>query len=106
MNDRANKHKNTRGRPGATGPGARNCPANTAQEPDGVTRGAGRLLAALAEAGVYALPDLTDEGTLVLRRERAGVSLGGGRFPAALGEILLRHDLAAWEATGGSAGSS
>ncbi|HEX8665316.1 MAG TPA: DUF6456 domain-containing protein [Beijerinckiaceae bacterium] len=37
--------------------------------------------------------DPIEEGMLVLRRERAGVSLGGGRFSGAAAEELLRRDL-------------
>jgi len=101
MNDRANNHANTRVRRGGGSSRGRNPSAKTTPQPGEVTRAAGRLLAALAEEGAYALPDPTDEGTLVLRRHRAGVSLGGGRFPAGLADTLLRHDLVTWQATGG-----
>ncbi|HEX8167320.1 MAG TPA: DUF6456 domain-containing protein [Beijerinckiaceae bacterium] len=62
---------------------------------EGLSREAARLLRALADPGAYALADPFREGTLILRRARGGgVSLGGGRFPAAAGEELLRRDLA------------
>ncbi|HEX2555830.1 MAG TPA: DUF6456 domain-containing protein [Microvirga sp.] len=58
---------------------------------------AGRLLAALAEEGAYALADPTEPGMLVVRKVRHGVSVGAGRFAEVDGEHLVRHDLAAWE---------
>jgi hypothetical protein len=51
----------------------------------------------LAEGSAYAVADPTEQGWLVVRRSRGGLSLGAGRFPAALAEVLVRHDLAAWE---------
>lgn len=67
------------------------------QSDHGIGRAAARLLAALAEGSAYAVADPTEEGWLVVRRFRGGLSLGAGRFPAALAEVLIRHDLAAWE---------
>jgi hypothetical protein len=58
-----------------------------------LSRAATRLLAGLAEPGAYAAADPTEGGMLVLRRERAGVSLGGGRFPMTAARELLGHDL-------------
>jgi hypothetical protein len=58
-----------------------------------LSREATRLMSGLAEPGAYAAADPLEEGALVLRRERAGVSLGGGRFSMAAVEELLRRDL-------------
>jgi hypothetical protein len=60
---------------------------------DVLSREAARLLWGLAEPGAYAAADPVEEGMLVLRRERAGVSLGGGRFSAKAVEELVRRDL-------------
>ena len=49
-----------------------------------------RLLAALAAPGAYAFPDPIEGGTLLLRSGGAGVSVGGGRFPAACGDSRWR----------------
>ena len=58
-----------------------------------LSREATRLMSGLAEPGAYATADPLEEGALVLRRERAGVSLGGGRFSMTAAEELLRRDL-------------
>ena len=57
-------------------------------------RAASRLLRVLAEPDAYALEDPTQDGFVVVRSGGAGVSLGGGRFPAAAAEALVRRDLA------------
>jgi hypothetical protein len=51
-----------------------------------------RLLCELGYAGRYATLDPTSDNGLILRCARAGVSLGGGRFPRGAAEELLRHD--------------
>lgn len=75
-----------------------------AQGGEGVrmSREAVRLLTSLGAAGAYAISDPTEEGALILRAERAGVSLGKGRHPSTAGEELVRHDLA--EAVPGPSG--
>ena len=60
-----------------------------------------RLLRELAVPGRYTMLDPTAEDSLILRCARAGVSLGGGRFPAMAAEELRRHDLV--EEVGGRA---
>ncbi|KAB1072871.1 ATPase [Methylobacterium planeticum] len=62
-----------------------------------MSREALRLLAALAAPGAYAIPDPIEDGTLILRSGGAGVSVGGGRFPAPAGDSLVAADLAARE---------
>jgi hypothetical protein len=52
-----------------------------------------RLLRDLGEPGRYAALDPTNDGSVILRCARAGVSLGGGRFAASAAEELRRHDL-------------
>ena len=65
-----------------------------------LSREASRLLGALATPGAEARPDPFDPGTLIVRREADGVSLGGGRFPRRAGEELRAADLAAAMAGG------
>jgi len=65
-------------------------------------KGCGRLLAALAEEGAYGLCDPTDDGMLVVRKLRNGISVGAGRFPLVLADDLVRNDLARWERSAGS----
>ncbi|WP_375466147.1 DUF6456 domain-containing protein [uncultured Methylobacterium sp.] len=57
-------------------------------------RAAERLLAALSPAGAYAFVDPAETETLILRGGGSGVSIGGGRFPASVGERLVAADLA------------
>jgi hypothetical protein len=52
-----------------------------------------RLLAALAQADAYAAVDPTRPGTVLVRRERGGISLGAGAFKLDAAEELARHDL-------------
>lgn len=66
-----------------------------------LTREAGRLLALLAEAGAYALPDPLGEDALLVRRGGDGISVGSGRFATAAGEALLAADLVTREAPRG-----
>lgn len=63
-------------------------------EGSGLDRTAARLLAALGAPEAYAFPDPLAEDGLILRTERGGVSVGGGRFPRAAGAALARADLA------------
>ncbi len=65
-----------------------------------LTKAAERLLAALVAPGAEGIVDPTDESAIILRKSRGGVSVGGGRFPLADGEALVRHDLARWSAEG------
>ena len=57
-------------------------------------REAERLLSALGAEGAYALADPTMPESLILRGGGTGISLGGGRHPAAAGEALLAAGLA------------
>ncbi|TXN23687.1 MULTISPECIES: DUF6456 domain-containing protein [Methylobacterium] len=57
-------------------------------------REAERLLGQLAEAGAYALADPIEPEMLILRGGGVGISLGGGRFAAASGQVLERAGLA------------
>ncbi|NEU13704.1 ATPase [Methylobacterium sp. BTF04] len=57
-------------------------------------REAGRLLAALAEDGAYALPDPTAEDDLIVRSGGSGISVGCGRFALTAGATLIAADLA------------
>ena len=52
-----------------------------------------RLLRALAEPGAAASPDPTDNGALVVRIGRGGVTLGRGTHPEAAAQDLLSRDL-------------
>ncbi len=65
-----------------------------------ITRAAERLLAALAQPGAYAFADPIDGSALIVRAGRAGISLGGGRFPVSAGEQLLAQDLVRTEPGG------
>ena len=58
-----------------------------------LTRPAERLLAVLGGEGTYAFADPTQPGTVLVRTERKGVSVGGGQFRAEAVEELVRHDL-------------
>jgi hypothetical protein len=60
---------------------------------EGLSREAARLLRELASPGAYAVADPIEEGMLLLRCERNGMSLGGGRFPLTAAHELLRRDL-------------
>ena len=48
---------------------------------------------ALEGGGAYAIADPVAEGTVIVRQESAGVSLGGGRFPISAADELVRRDL-------------
>src|SRR5829696_3926095 len=58
-----------------------------------LSREATRLLRALEGGGTYAIADPVVEGTVIVRQESAGVSLGGGRFPISAADELVRRDL-------------
>src|SRR3954454_11768887 len=76
-------------------------PTKAADKADGSERTAGldlsreatRLLRALEGGGSYAIADPVVEGTVIVRQESAGVSLGGGRFPISAAGELVRRDL-------------
>jgi Domain of unknown function (DUF6456) len=67
-----------------------------------LSREATRLLRALEGGGTYAIADPVAEGTVIVRQESAGVSLGGGRFPISAADELVRRDLV--EPSGAGAG--
>ncbi len=67
-----------------------------------LSREAARLLRALEGGGAYAIADPVAEGTVIVRQESAGVSLGGGRFPISAADELVRRDLV--ESSGAGAG--
>ncbi len=56
-----------------------------------------RLLASLGQPEARAVMDPTDEGSVILHRKHAGVSIGAGRYALAAAETLTRHDLACWQ---------
>ena len=58
-----------------------------------LSRAAQRLLAALAEPGVSAIPDPTRDGTMIVRGARGGVSIGRGAAPESACRELEAHDL-------------
>jgi uncharacterized protein YjhX (UPF0386 family) len=58
-----------------------------------LSRESARLLSGPAQPGRYATLDPTNEGALILRCARDGVSLGGGSFPLSAAEELRRHHL-------------
>ncbi|MEZ0171762.1 DUF6456 domain-containing protein [Microvirga sp. TS319] len=45
--------------------------------------------------------DPTDEGSVIVHRKRAGISVGAGRFGRADAEALVRQDLAVWRGAAG-----
>lgn len=73
---------------------------NRATKDIGETRTTAALLAVLGEPGAYGLPDPLDPGRILVRRSQRGVSIGGGHFPAATAEALVRTDLADWASAG------
>jgi len=64
---------------------------------DVLPREAQRLLAVLDAAETRVLVDPTDEGSVIVHRKRAGISVGAGRFQVADAELLVRRDLAVWQ---------
>ncbi|MCG7392529.1 DUF6456 domain-containing protein [Microvirga sp. ACRRW] len=51
----------------------------------------------LNDAEARVMVDPTDEGSVIVHRKRAGISVGAGRFGMAAAETLVRQDLACWE---------
>ncbi|QFU18138.1 ATPase [Microvirga thermotolerans] len=70
-----------------------------------MTREARRLLEALGLPEARAFVDPTDGAEVILRRRRAEVSVGAGRFSRDAAEALARQDLARWQrgSSGGEA---
>ncbi|KLK92736.1 hypothetical protein AA309_13845 [Microvirga vignae] len=64
---------------------------------ESLRREAGRLLAVLDVAGTRVMVDPTDDGSVIVHRKRAGISVGAGRFGIADAEMLVRQDLARWQ---------
>lgn len=67
---------------------------------DALSKEAQRLLVALGLPEARAFIDPTDENGVILRKKRAGVSVGAGRFSRAAAETLGRRDLARWQQAG------
>jgi hypothetical protein len=57
-----------------------------------------RLLSALGAAGAYAVADPTQDGMVLVRADRDGVSVGAGLYSIGCAEELVRHDLARYAA--------
>jgi hypothetical protein len=72
-------------------------PVPMAARPESLRREAGRLLAVLDVAETRVMIDPTDEGSVIVHRKRAGISVGAGRFGIADAEMLVRQDLARWQ---------
>lgn len=70
--------------------------SNLAQPTGALTREAKRLLAALGLPEAQAFVDPTDAAEVILRKRRAAVSVGAGRFSRAAADALARNDLARW----------
>jgi hypothetical protein len=64
---------------------------------DSLTREAKRLLAALDQPETWAFIDSTDPSSVLIHRRRGGVSVGAGRFAAAVANALVSADLACWQ---------
>jgi hypothetical protein len=45
------------------------------------------------------MTDPTDQGSILVHKQRSGISVGAGRFAAKVGDDLIRRDLARWERT-------
>jgi hypothetical protein len=60
---------------------------------------AAHLASCLSRPGAEALIDPTEDGMVIVRHLRGGVSIGAGRFSLAIAEALVSHDLAAWSGT-------
>lgn len=71
--------------------------ADIAARSESLRREAGRLLAVLDVAETRVMVDPTDEGSVIVHRKRAGISVGAGRFGIADAEMLVRQDLAHWQ---------
>ncbi|MGO4388891.1 DUF6456 domain-containing protein [Microvirga sp. 2YAF29] len=76
---------------------------NSAGSPvsDSLGSEARRLLDILAQSETRVLVDPTDEGSVIVHRKRAGISVGAGRFARAVAETLVRQDLAVWDKEAG-----
>lgn len=61
-----------------------------------LTKEARRLLQALGLPEARAFVDPTDDAGVILRKRRAAVSIGAGRFSRDAAETLARNDLARW----------
>ncbi len=70
---------------------------------DSLGSDARRLLAILAQSETRVLIDPTDEGSVIVHRKRAGISVGAGRFARTVAEGLVRQDLAVWRKEAGQA---
>ena len=57
------------------------------------------LLSALDAAGAYAVVDPTQDGMVLVRADRDGVSVSAGLYPVRFAEELVRHDLARYAQT-------
>ncbi|MCB8820090.1 DUF6456 domain-containing protein [Microvirga rosea] len=77
--------------------------SNLALPRPALSREAKRLLEALGLPEAQAFVDPTDAAEVILRKRRAAVTVGAGRFSKAAADTLARQDLARWEA--GSTGS-
>jgi hypothetical protein len=55
-----------------------------------------RLFDILAQSEARVIIDPTDEGSVIVHRKRAGISVGAGRFARVAAEALIRQDLAVW----------
>lgn len=77
---------------------SRPTPKVTTQPP--LSRAALRLLAAMGEAGIAAIPDPTRAGTIILQASCVGPSLGRGSHPEAALTELDRRDLVQRDARG------
>jgi Domain of unknown function (DUF6456) len=66
---------------------------------------AARLASCLARSDAEAFIDPTEGGMVIVRHQKGGVSIGGGRFSLAIAQVLVSHDLAAWSAPGAGQGA-
>ncbi|WP_445501859.1 DUF6456 domain-containing protein [Microvirga sp. G4-2] len=72
-------------------------PVSMAPTSETLRREAGRLLAVLDVVETRVMVDPTDDGSVIVHRKRAGISVGAGRFNIADAEMLVRQDLAHWQ---------
>jgi hypothetical protein len=86
------------GRPRGTAAHVRNGGAPIQEE-------AARLASSLARPDAEAFVDPTEDGMVIVRHVRGGVSIGAGRFSLAIAEALVNHDLAAWSGTASGQGA-
>lgn len=70
---------------------------------DSLSGEARRLLGILAQSEARVLIDPTDEGSVIVHRKRAGISVGAGRFARPVAEALIGQDLAVWRKEAGRA---